>query len=145
MRPESHIVASLGGIPVYLLTGSMEFAIWFSLAEVAIDIDHVIDYVIINKNSYNLNTFLKPGALTQGKYIVFFLHSYEFIVILAFFAFRFKCVGLLGASTGMVFHMLLDEIGNRLFSKPHRIKALFYFFTYRLWYRFKVEDTTLYC
>ncbi len=140
MRPESHIVASLGGIPAYFLTGSMEFALWFSFAEVAIDIDHVIDYVVINKNPFKLSAFLKQGAITQGKYIVLFLHSYEFIAILAFLAFQFKRVSLSGVSAGMAFHLLLDEIGNRLPSVRHRIKAPFYFFTYRLWRRFEVND-----
>ena len=142
MKPENHIAASLAGIPVYFLTGSMEFALWFSFAEVATDIDHVIDYVIINKNSFNPSAFLKQGTFAQEKYIVFLLHSYEFIAILAFLAFRFKCISLLGASTGMAFHLLLDEIGNRLPSASHRIKAPFYFFTYRLWHRFKVKCTT---
>jgi len=35
--------------------------------------------------------------------------------------------------------LILDEIGNRLPHQPHRIKPLFYFFTYRLGKRFSVS------
>ena len=52
MRPGYHIVASFVGIPVYILTKSFELALCFSIAEIAMDVDHLFDYAIFDKHRF---------------------------------------------------------------------------------------------
>lgn len=142
MRPNYHVVVSFAGIPVYILTKSFEMALCFTIAEIVIDVDHLFDHVIFDKRRFSLTDIFKKNNASQWSHIVFFLHSYELIIALGAISFWFKNKILLAITAGMFFHLILDEIGNRLPSTPVRINKLFYFFTFRILNRFQTDKIT---
>ncbi len=139
MRPPYHLLASTAGIPVYMLTGSIRFAACFCIAEIFMDIDHIIDYIIFSKRPLRVATFLQKENPSTWSHIVFFLHSYEWIFLLIALSVWLKNSILFAVAAGFALHLLLDEIGNRLPSVRTRISIFFYFFTYRFINGFKVK------
>ena len=139
MRPISHVIATSAGIPIYLYSHSIKLALCFGIAEIMIDLDHVIDFFFFSKRPLNFMTFFDEGNVTQQSYIIVFLHSYEVVYPLIFLAYLFNNSLLLAIGGGFAFHLMLDEIGNRLIPRSLRLNVLFYFFTYRLLCGFKRE------
>ncbi len=139
MRPSSHVVAAAGlGVPLYLAGGGPVLAAAASAAMVLIDLDHLVDFLIWGGRPLSLQEFLRPGNTGDWPRVVFVLHAYEWLILLAAAAVGWRSPLLWAVFTGAAGHLVLDEIGNRLPHQPHRIRPLFYFFTYRLWRRFSV-------
>lgn len=140
MRPVNHVMAAgICAIPYYVLTGSGASAALFAVAAVAIDIDHLVDYILWNKRPLSIAGFFEQGSLLRGRYLVFFLHSYEWMLVLYALSWLTDSPELFAITNGFFMHLLLDELGNRLPSVSTRINAPFYFIIYRIKMGFCIE------
>lgn len=104
----------------------------FVLAEVAVDIDHFWDHLLFSPRPIRLATFLQKGIQLTWSRMVYLLHSYELVLMVAWLAWFLKNDLLWGGAAGYATHMLIDEVGNRAPWETTRIHALFYFFSFRL-------------
>jgi hypothetical protein len=140
LRPIYHAAAAgVSCIPLYLATHSPELAAGFAVTEIAVDTDHIIDYLMWGDRPLTLKSFFKKGIASTWTHLVFFLHSYEWMLLVVLFAWRARTPLTLGIAMGYVFHMAADEIGNRLPSVHKCIRKPFYFFTYRLLQGFRSD------
>ncbi|MBI4689203.1 MAG: hypothetical protein HY754_02880 [Nitrospirae bacterium] len=141
MRPIDHVIsAGIYVIPYYSLTNSLKYTALFAVAAVAMDIDHAIDYILWNKRPLSIARFFERGSLLKGSYLVFFLHGYEWMLLLYILSWWTNSPEIFAITNGFFMHLMIDEIGNRLPSAPNRINIPFYFFTYRLFRGFRVEN-----
>ena len=139
MRPVHHVVAAGAGVPIYFMTGSVTFAAIFCIAEIFMDVDHVIDYIFFGKRPLSVAMFFKEGNPLEWSCLVFFMHSYEWMVLLAVFSGLLKNSMLAAVTAGLLFHLILDEFGNRIFLRSTRLNRFFYFFTFRLLSGFDIK------
>jgi hypothetical protein len=133
------IAAGVCALPYYALTDSVTAAALFAVAAVAIDVDHAVDYLLWNKSPLSLAGFFEPGSLLKADYLVFFLHSYEWVLALALLSWWTGSPEILAVTSGFGLHLLMDEAGNRLPAGPTRIKLPFYFIIYRVQMGFRIE------
>ena len=140
MRPQWHLgFAAAGTLPYYLMTGSLSRTALFAAAAVAVDVDHVLDYVLWNERPLSYAGFMRKGALLRGRRMMFFLHGYEWLILAYAFSWWFGIPALPDIANGVLLHLAVDEVGNRLPSSRTRIHAPFYFFSYRLYKRFRID------
>ncbi|MEW5775051.1 MAG: hypothetical protein AB1916_16150 [Thermodesulfobacteriota bacterium] len=141
MKPSQHAAAGLaGGAAALLLTGSAEAALAFALSTVLMDLDHVVDYLLFGAPPRTLRRFLAPGDAGVWGRVVFVLHSYELLLVLALFWMEFDPPQWGGAVlAGMAAHLLMDEWGNRRKGFHLRLPVLYYSFLYRLSRGFRGE------
>lgn len=140
MRPAVHVgVGVVGGALLAGLSRSPACGLVFAAATVLIDLDHAVDYLLFSTTPLTVSNFFKGGHCRTWSRLVFALHSHELFLLAA-------CLGLwldnsmvLAALLGYGTHLLMDEGGNRLPSRPFRIHPLFYFFLFRLWNGFRPE------
>jgi len=140
MRPAYHMVASGAfGIPIYFFSGSLIFTGCFAATGVAVDLDHFVDHCFFSNRPLRFKKFFQKGLPLTYSRLVFALHSYEFLFICILIALRINSPSIWGVTVGWLFHLLLDEISNRLPSEPHKLNLFFYFFTFRLLRGFRVN------
>lgn len=140
MRPVNHVMAAgICAIPYYVLTGSGTSAALFAVAAVAIDIDHLVDYILWNRRPLSIAGFFERGSLLKGKYLIFFLHSYEWMLVLYILSWLIGSPELFAVTNGFFMHLLFDELSNRLPPVSARINAPFYFIIYRIMMGFRIE------
>jgi hypothetical protein len=117
------------------LTGS-----WTATGAVAaggflIDLDHVADYVLLERNRrLTPDAFLRSYVEGRVEWAVLILHSYELFVALGFIAWSTGSLWLTAYLWGAMLHLALDLTFNGEVT-PNSIVA-FYSFTYRLAHRF---------
>ena len=125
MRLEVHLpVAAVIAAGTYLLSKSAEMSISCFLAGILIDLDHVFDYFVCEGIKFNIKDFFDKCYRTELKKYYLFLHSYEFILIVAVILYLTKSKIFLGVFIGITTHFLLD-----VFRSPK------YFFIYSFFYR----------
>jgi hypothetical protein len=136
MSPGGHLVTTAvacGG--AFALTGS-----WVAVAGVAaggffIDVDHVADYVLLERDrALTPDAFLRHYLEGRLRRAVLVLHSYELFVLLALAAWWTGALWLWAYLWGATLHLALDLTFNGEVT-PRSIVA-FYSFTYRMAHRF---------
>ena len=98
-----------------------------------IDLDHLIDFFILNKKKdlFNLNLFISGSYFQKSQKIYIFLHSYE----ITFFLFISSIMveqNIFYVALAHFFHLLQDQITNK-------VKKSSYFFIYRLLNNFSIK------
>lgn len=146
MRPMSHLAFALLSMPpVYYASDSTIFTACFAVAEVLVDLDHVVDHILFSQRPLRIMKLLEKDIVhTSWRKLVFFLHSYEFLALAIFLAWRLGHPWALGLVSGWFTHMLLDEIGNRSKKKSTIIPPCFYFLIYRFSKAFQIEQMCTY-
>lgn len=133
LRPVSHIIAAGAmAAPAYVITHSTEATAAFCAASVVMDVDHLMDYFIFGERPLTATAFFRPGAPEKWERLIFLLHSYEFIAVMAALSIYSSIPIMWPISAGFAVHLLMDEVGNRMPWKATRIRPFFYFFTFRL-------------
>lgn len=138
MRPAQHIaLTAVASAPVYLATRSPQITAVFAAAGVLIDLDHLMDFVLWDKRPLDPKRFLKEGVPRTWPKLIYLLHGYEWIAMLAIISWKLANPYLWAITIGWIFHLSIDEIGNRMPANRTRIFPMFYFFTFRLLHGFK--------
>ena len=98
-----------------------------------IDLDHLIDFIILNKKKdlFNLNLFLSGSYFQKFQKIYIFLHSCE-ITVLLFFSSILIEQNIFYVALAHFFHLIQDQILNK-------VKYFSYFFMYRLLNNFSIK------
>ncbi len=131
MSPGGHLVttALLGGA-VYALTGSGGLAAGVALGGFLIDVDHAVDYVLLeSQRDLRPAAFLRHFVEQRHRRVLLALHSYELLALLAALAWLANSEVASGYVLGMSLHLPLDIVfnGRRL----SRNLVPFYSFVYR--------------
>lgn len=140
MKTRAHIISSLFLMPsVFFYTKNYFFSIIAGIITILIDFDHIIDYIITQKKIVSLNVVHK--SFESFKYVkknYFIFHSWEIAFCLLTFYYIYKDIIFLIFLIAFVLHLVLDQIYNTLLLKKYNLKNFFYFFFYRLYYKFDV-------
>jgi hypothetical protein len=138
MSPGGHLVTTVGAcIGAATLTGSAEVTLGVAVGGFLIDLDHVADYVVVERQRD-----LRPGAFLRyyvegrTRRAVLVLHSYELFVLLGALAWWTDVPLLWGYLMGALMHLALDIAFNGELT-PRSIVA-FYSFGYRLAHGFRM-------
>lgn len=123
MKPKIHLIVSfsLGGV-IWLFTKSLYATFISILSGTALDIDHIIEYIIHFgwKNLTFKQIFLMCENIAERKgryfpqklYIIF--HSGEIAMVIWFAGLSTKNLFLLIFALGYSLHITLDSIGNNM-------------------------------
>ena len=131
MSPGGHLVTTaLACGAVHALTGSAALTAGLAAGGFLIDVDHVVDYVLVERcRDLRPSAFLRYYLGGQAKRIVLALHSYELLAFLALLAWVTNSEIGWGYVLGMLLHLPLDIVFNgKLVS---RSLVPFYSFSYR--------------
>src|SRR5438552_18499156 len=136
MSPGGHLVTTtIACAGAAVLTGS-----WAATAAVAaggffIDVDHLADYVLIERDRrLTPDAFLRHYLEGRTRRTVLVLHSYELLALLGLIAWWSSALWLWAYLWGAALHLALDLTFNGEVT-PRSIVA-FYSFAYRLAHRF---------
>jgi hypothetical protein len=117
------------------LSGSLPLTAGIALGGFLIDVDHAIDYVVVERQrDLRPGTFLRYYMEGRPRRTVLILHSYELFALLIALAWWTQALPLWGYLLGGLMHLGLDLRFNGE-ATPRSIGA-FYSFTYRLAHRF---------
>lgn len=137
MRPEGHLATAAGAASLsYLVTGSWELAAGVFTGGFLIDLDHYVDYFLVEgQRSLNPFRFLDYYLSHKMRYAFLPLHSYELMASVAVVAFFAHSTSLLGYLLGAAMHLALDIRYNGFLRHP----VCFYSLAYRYALGFKVS------
>jgi hypothetical protein len=114
MSPGGHLVTTAVACgAVHALTGSLPLTAGLAAGGFLIDVDHVVDYVLVERRRE-----LSPGAFLRyylggrPRRIVLALHSYEVLAVLALLAWVENSEAGWGYVLGMLLHLPLDIVFN---------------------------------
>jgi hypothetical protein len=114
MSPGGHLVTTaIACAAVYASTGSVGLIAGMAAGGFLIDVDHIFDYVVFERQRD-----LRPAAFLryylEGKVrrVVLPLHSYELLAALIVLAWRTNSEWLWGYALGMALHLPLDIVFN---------------------------------
>ena len=129
MKPSIHVCSSavLGGI-LYTLTQSIPMAIATFVSGVFIDLDHVFDYLVFSKEKFSIKGFFSWCYGIRWERVALLFHSYELLLALSIITYFYPNNILIGVLLGSGLHLILDQIGNRIYGFRF---PMFYFLTYR--------------
>ena len=98
-----------------------------------IDLDHLIDFILLNekKNYFNLNLFFNGSYFQKSQKIYIFLHSYEITLALIYFSILYD-KKIYYVALAHFFHLFQDQIFNN-------VRFFSYFFIYRLSNNFDIK------
>ena len=98
-----------------------------------IDLDHLIDFILLNekKNYFNLNLFFSGSYFQKSQKIYIFLHSYEITLALIYFSILYD-KKIYYVALAHFFHLFQDQIFNN-------VRFFSYFFIYRLSNNFDIK------
>jgi len=147
MSPGKHVAMGVaGGTLIYIVSRNIALSAGFFIGSWIADFDHVWQYWRMNhfKKPFAVKDFLKFNDALTEKFIngqpwlhVLFLHSIEFLLLIL-------ALGLYGVLSGMVIHLILDDIflyryvkGNFL-KRAHSIVE--YYIRSRVFKEQKYED-----
>ena len=118
MSPGGHLVTTAAACAaVYAGTGSMEFVAGLAAGGFLIDVDHVVDYVLFERQrDLRPASFLRYYLGGRVERVVLVLHSYELLALLAALAWFTQVEWLWGWVFGMLLHLPLDIIFNGKFA-----------------------------
>ncbi|HEY7204451.1 MAG TPA: hypothetical protein VIA61_09155 [Methylomirabilota bacterium] len=102
---------------VYAGTGSPALTAGLAAGGFLIDVDHVIDYVVFERQrDLRPGSFLRYYVNGQARRVVLVLHSYELLALLTAIAWLTGTEWLWGWVFGMLLHLPLDVIFNGKFA-----------------------------
>lgn len=111
---------------VYILTGSLSFALIVIITTYAIDIDHLFDYLKYNFKLPKINDVITGSYFHKSKKVYVLLHSWEWVIVCVILA---SVYGLdtifLPISLGMTIHILYDTLS-------YKNNPVFYLLIYRI-------------
>src|SRR6266446_7424416 len=118
MSPGGHLVTTAAACAaVYAGTGSVELVAGLAAGGFLIDVDHVVDYVLFERQrDLRPASFLRYYLSGRVQRVVLVLHSYELLVLLAALAWVTRVDWLWGWVFGMLLHLPLDIIFNGKFA-----------------------------
>lgn len=112
---------------VYAATGSQTAAAASWLSGVFIDLDHVADYLAFSGERFSIARFFSWCEEDGGRAAVFWLHSWELLVLLLMTAAWLRADALFGLVLGAGVHLAMDQVGNR------RGRSVWYYFLGYRW------------
>jgi hypothetical protein len=118
MSPGGHLVTTAAACAVlYAGTGSPALVAGLAAGGFLIDVDHVIDYVLFERQrDLRPGSFLRYYVNGRVRRVVLVLHSYELLALLAAVAWFTRIEWLWGWVFGMLLHLPLDVIFNGKFA-----------------------------
>lgn len=136
MSPGGHLVTTVAACAATAYaTGSAPLTAAVAAGGFLIDLDHVIDYVVFEKQrDVRPGAFLRYYVEGRIRRAVLVLHSYEVFALLGAIAWWTQSTLLGGYLIGALMHLALDIVFNGRIT-PYSIAA-FYSFGYRLAHRF---------
>jgi len=142
MSPGGHLVTTtIACAAVYAGTGSAALTAGLAAGGFLIDVDHVLDYVLFERQrDLRPGTFLRYYVSGRPQRVVLLLHSYELLVLLAALAWVTRVEWLWGWVLGMLLHLPLDIIFNGKFASGGLIH--FYSFIVRARAGFRADRFT---
>ena len=98
-----------------------------------VDLDHLIDFFLLNKKKdyFNLNLFFSGSYFQKTQKIYIFLHSYEITLILIIFS-SLHDKDIYYVALAHFLHLVQDQIFNK-------VRFFSYFFMYRLSNNFDIK------
>lgn len=126
------------GAVYFIASGDIVLSSIAMITSVMVDIDHTIDYVITHRQISSLSEMVHAyeNYNVQKNYLI--LHSWEVISLFALYLLFFPHTILNSIFAGYVFHVVLDQIYNTLFSGKDNVKVPYYFFIFRMRNNFDV-------
>jgi hypothetical protein len=114
MSPGGHLVTtSIACAAVYAGTGSASLTAGLAVGGFLIDVDHVFDYVVFERQrDLRPSAFMKYYLEGRVRRVVLPLHSYELFAALALLAWTTNAQWLWGYVLGMALHLPLDIVFN---------------------------------
>ena len=114
MSPGGHLITTaVAGAAVYAGTGSAALTAGLFAGGFLIDLDHVFDYVVFERQrDLRPSAFLRYYLEGRVRRVVLPLHSYELLVLLALLAWLSDRDCLWGYVLGTALHLPLDIIFN---------------------------------
>ncbi len=118
MSPGGHLVTTaVACAGVYAATGNATLTAGLAAGGFLIDVDHVVDYVLFERQrDLRPASFLKYYLGGKAQRVVLVLHSYELLVLLAALAWVTRIDVIWGWVLGMLLHLPLDIIFNGKFA-----------------------------
>jgi hypothetical protein len=139
MSPGGHLITTaLACAGVYALTGSGALTAGVLAGGFLIDVDHVLDYVVVEgQRDLRPAAFLRYYSEQRMRRVALVLHSYELVALLVALAWATNWTPLWGYILGVALHLPLDVFFNgRLLS---RNLIPFYSLAYRWRLGFRAE------
>src|SRR5262249_31008032 len=114
MSPGGHLVTTaIAGAAVYAATGSVALTAGLAAGGFLIDLDHVFDYVLFERQrDLRPSAFLRYYLEGRVRRVVLPLHSYELFAVLLLLAWTTNREWLWGYVLGMALHLPLDIVFN---------------------------------
>lgn len=139
MSPGGHLTVTAAACAgAAALTGSAALTAAIAVGGFAIDVDHVVDYVVFERQrDLRPAAFLRYYLSGRVRRAVLVLHSYELFALLGVLAWWTGSVALWGYLWGALGHLALDISFNGAYT-PRSIGA-FYSFGYRLAHGFRMD------
>jgi len=139
MSPGGHLVTTaLACAGVYAGTESVALTAGLAAGGFLIDVDHVVDYVLFERQrDLRPASFLRYYLGGDVRRAVLVLHSYELLVLLAAVAWLTNVEWLWGWVFGMLLHLPLDIVFNGKFASGGLVH--FYSFIVRARAGFRVD------
>ncbi len=138
MSPGGHLViTTAAAVASALLTGSTEVTVGVAVGGFLIDLDHLVDYVLVERQrDLRPAAFLRYYVEGRTQLAVLVLHSYELFALLGALLWWTDAPLLAGYLMGALIHLALDIAFNgRLTS---RSIVAFYSFGYRMAHGFRM-------
>jgi hypothetical protein len=135
MTPGGHLATTIAACGVaYAATGSLPLTAGVAAGGFGIDLDHVFDYVVFERQrDLHPDRFLRYCLEGKNRVMVLILHSYELIALLALMAWWTGWEWLIGYAIGAAMHLFLDITfnGELYLSSPWKFYSVFYRMRYR--------------
>jgi len=114
MSPGGHLVTTtIACAAVYAGTGSVGLVAGLAAGGFLIDVDHIFDYVVFERQrDWRPSAFLKYYLAGRVRRVVLPLHSYELLAALVVLAWLTNREWLWGYVLGMALHLPLDIVFN---------------------------------
>ena len=114
MRASLHGAVSLAGaLGLWSVTGSLPAALWSVAGGVAIDLDHVLEYVLSRPSRWTPGGFFRFWAAYPLERIYLVFHGAEYILVLgALAAWHVAPAVTGGLAFGLAHHLLCDQACN---------------------------------
>jgi len=137
MSPGGHLVTTaVACAGVYASTGNVELTAGLAAGGFLIDVDHVVDYVLFERQrDLRPGSFLRYYVEGNAQRVVLILHSYELLVLLAALAWVTRVDLIWGWVLGMLLHLPLDIIFNGRFASGGLVHFYSFFVRARVGFR----------
>lgn len=142
ISPGGHLVTTaIACAAVYAGTESLAVTAGLAAGGFLIDVDHVVDYVLFERQrDLRPGSFLRYYLNGKAQRVVLVLHSYELLLLLAALAWYTNVDWLWGWVFGMLLHLPLDIVFNGKFASSGLVH--FYSFIVRARAGFRADRFT---